>query len=123
VAETGTGRTHEEPGAFGYVFGEDRYSYEDYVVIVGHGRDRATATRRVTRIRRELPRAVLASGVAWGRRDGNVVYEVFGPTRAVGVAKVLPHDITPQDVRRFSEGSSRGMRKALAHCLDGARLD
>jgi len=119
-AETFVSALFEKQGLQTILFGEDRYDYEGYVLVVGYGADHAAASAGKARVR-ETPFGGFRSDVAFSNEEGNVVYEALGPSTRLGDVKVLPHGLTPDDVRRRSEKSAHAMEDELQKCLAAAR--
>src|SRR5262245_58577377 len=119
-AETFVAPTLEAHGVDTIVFGEDRYAYEGYVLLVAYGTDHAAARKARDRAREPLKEAFRSHPV-FGSDEGNVVYEAFGPSTSVGDVKVLPQGLTVDTVRRRSEMSAKAMEAELEKCLAAAR--
>src|SRR5947199_6192616 len=66
-------------GAFGRVFGSDRFDYQAYLLLVAYGPSRSAALRHEKQARAVLRDKYRSLPQAWERRDGNVVYEALGP--------------------------------------------
>ena len=115
-AETGRSMPAEYPSGFGVAFGDDHYSYLSYMLAVGYGPDRATATRNEPRLLQRIRRHR-----AWGRRDGNVVYDAFGPIEQFRLEK-RPPGLTVTTIRRLAHAASERMRMAITGCLAKARI-
>jgi len=112
----------ERPGSFELEFAESLTGYAGFVLVVGYGPDHTTASIREERAREALPEQMLGD-LAWDRREGNVVYEAFGPVTAEGLEQHLPRRVTIHDVQREVERVSSEMREAFADCLTKARRD
>ena len=119
-AETYVSAAFDQQGLMTILFGEDRYDYEGYVLVVGYGADHATARAGKARFGK-TPLGGFRSDVAFRNDEGNVVYEALGPSTNLGDVKTLPHGLTPQGVRRRSEQSAKAMQAELEKCLVAAR--
>jgi hypothetical protein len=111
----------ERPGSFELIFGESLTGYVGFLVVVGYGPDQATAIDRENHARDALPKKMLGDRM-WSRRDGNVVYEAFGPVASEGLEEHLPHRLTLEDVHCEIERISTEMRGEFADCLMRARV-
>jgi hypothetical protein len=114
------GVTGERAGSFEMDFGEDLVGDLGYVLVVGYGSDRATALGRERQARNAMPRQIASLDHAWGRSDGNIVYEALGPVSVTGFEKRLPRGVSVSNVAHANARVSQRMRKALDDCLTKA---